>query len=383
MMRETGWLIRKTWISVLKKWSNLLLYFVLPVLGVAIAMLAGGGTTEASMAVGIVNRDGGGAVTEEWIRSIGELEWMRIRETEAENAAREVSSGKLDAAIVISEGFGESVLAGQPKQIELIAVQGSPAVNYVQGALNSSVDLLARIGQTAGGDESAFMDGLRKIREDGWRLSSVTLEDASAKRAMSSRTIGFLAVMMLFAGVKLSGMMIKERENRTWLRLMSTPVSACAYVLSNVVVNFAMMMAQIAVTLLLMMYVFRIDLGVPFVSLYAVLTVFALVAVTFALAVAAFADSSMKATGLQTMLILPSSVLAGCFFPLAIMPESLQKFAGFLPQHWLLDSVDQLQMGRGIGSVALNLAILLAFAAVFAMAAGYRFARNDDTRSFV
>jgi len=82
-------------------------------------------------------------------------------------------------------------------------------------------------------------------------------------------------------------------------------------------------------------------------------------------------------------LILPSSVLAGCFFPLAIMPESLQKFAGFLPQHWLLDSVDQLQMGRGIGSVALNLAILLAFAAVFAMAAGYRFARNDDTRSFV
>lgn len=240
-----------------------------------------------------------------------------------------------------------------------------------------------RIGQTSGGDEPTFLERSQAARENGWPLSAVTLEDVSAKRAMSNRTIGFLAVTMLFAGVKLSGMMIKGRENRTWLRLMSTPVSAYAYVLSNVVVNLAMMMAQIAVTLLLMKYVFRIDPGVSFVPLFAVLTVFALVAVTFALAAAAFADSSMKATGLQTMLILPTSVLAGCFFPLAIMPESLQKFAGFLPQHWLLDTVDQLQLGRGVGSVALNLAILFAFAAVFALAAGYRFVRNDDTRSFV
>ncbi|MCD9022437.1 ABC transporter permease [Cohnella sp. NL03-T5] len=66
-----------------------------------------------------------------------------------------------------------------------------------------------------------------------------------------------------------------------------------------------------------------------------------------------------------------------------IMPDSVRKISNFLPQHWLLDSVEKLQSGTTLGSLSLNLAILFSFAAAFALVAIYRFGRNNDTRLFV
>jgi ABC-2 type transport system permease protein len=69
--------------------------------------------------------------------------------------------------------------------------------------------------------------------------------------------------------------------------------------------------------------------------------------------------------------------------PSSIMPDSLRKIANFLPQHWLLDTIDQLQNGHSFGSLYLNIGILAAFTAAFALIAIYRFGRNNDTRLFV
>jgi ABC-2 type transport system permease protein len=86
---------------------------------------------------------------------------------------------------------------------------------------------------------------------------------------------------------------------------------------------------------------------------------------------------------LQNLIITPTCLLSGCYFPVDIMPDSVRKISNFLPQHWLLDTVDKLQHGTAFGSLTLNLAILLAFAVAFALVAIYRFGRNNDTRLFV
>lgn len=62
-------------------------------------------------------------------------------------------------------------------------------------------------------------------------------------------------------------------------------------------------------------------------------------------------------------------MLAGCFFPMDIMPDTMRKISNFMPQHWLLDMINKLQQGVTFGSLALHMSILIAFAAVFSLIA--------------
>jgi ABC-2 type transport system permease protein len=129
--------------------------------------------------------------------------------------------------------------------------------------------------------------------------------------------------------------------------------------------------------------VFRIDSGISYGRMIPALLLFALTAVGLSLMIVAFAKTSRSAGAMQTLIIIPTCLLAGCFFPMDIMPETVRRISKFMPQHWLLDMINKLQQGFSLGSLYLNMAILVAFAAVFALIATFRFGRNNDIRQFV
>ncbi|WP_458122627.1 hypothetical protein [Paenibacillus sp. Z3-2] len=64
---------------------------------------------------------------------------------------------------------------------------------------------------------------------------------------------------------------------------------------------------------------------------------------------------------MQNMILIPSSLLFGCMFPLELMPATMQQLAHFLPQYWLLDTFSNLQQRVSMGQLSLNLIILIAF----------------------
>lgn len=86
---------------------------------------------------------------------------------------------------------------------------------------------------------------------------------------------------------------------------------------------------------------------------------------------------------MQNLVIVPTCLLAGCYFPYDIMPKAVQKVADFLPQRWLLDTIAKLQQGIPFSELYLNILILFAFAIAFFLIAIYKFGRNNDARNFV
>jgi ABC-2 type transport system permease protein len=332
--------------------------------------------------IGIVNHDGRTVITEDMIQFIGKLDHVQISEIDEAETKDLIASGKLDAAVTIPDGFAQSVKKGQPETMQIVSIKGVQVTAYVKSYLNQYVESLASIGKAVKGNEAAFDNLYANVRNARFHFSTETVEDRSVHHKMTNQTIGYLIVFMLFSAVNLSGIIIKEKENRTYFRLITTPITARTYVLSNIIVNL-LMMIQIAVTLLVMIRLFHIDPGIPFHQMFFILLIFALVAISFSLVIIAFANNSMTASGLQTMLIIPTCLLAGCFFPIEIMPAVIRQIAGFLPQHWLLDTFSKLQLGHSLQSLYLNLAILIAFAVTFALIAIYKFGRNDDTRSYI
>ena len=200
---------------------------------------------------------------------------------------------------------------------------------------------------------------------------------------MTNQTMGYLIMFMLFSAVNLSGIILKEKENRTYFRLLSTPIDGKKFILSNVAVNMMILTVQIVIAVFFMKNVFHTTINMPFIVMIGVLMIFALIAIGLSLVIVSFSKSSTASNAMQNIVIVPTCLLAGCYFPYDIMPKAVQKVADFLPQRWLLDTISKLQQGIPFSELYLNILILFAFAIAFFLIAIYKFGRNNDARNFV
>jgi ABC-2 type transport system permease protein len=382
-MKETTWLVRRMALSTVKNYKVMLLYLCLPIFGILLSSSIYGSSDQEPLTLGVVNLDNGQAASTDLVAYMSELNQVEVVDIQAEEAEDLLRGGDIDTALTLPEGFAVSLPTGEPANVSLASVNGSQVAPYIKSYVNAYIGNLASIGLASGGDQSKFDELYKSFVQANFELSIEKVEDRSLEHRKSSQTVGYLIMLMLFSAVNLSAMILKEKENRTLFRLFAAPVTGRAYVGANVIVNVIVMLIQILVTLTVMTRLFHMESGIPIVQLYLLLGLFAIVAVGLSLTIVAFSASSMAASGIQTMVIIPTSLLAGCLFPLATMPSFMQQIAQFLPQYWLLDTVSKLQQGETVSGVVLNLAILAAFALVLCLTAAYKFGRNKELHSFI
>ncbi|MDQ0114506.1 ABC transporter permease [Paenibacillus harenae] len=382
-MKETIWLVRRMALNTVKNYKMMLLYLCLPIFGILLSSSIYSNADQPPLKVGVVNPDGGQSVSKDLVAYISKLDQVEVREIRAVEAKGLLKSGELDTALTLPKGFADSVLTGGPANVSLASVQGSQVAPYIKSYVNAYIGNLASIGLASGGEQAKFNELYKSFLHTEFGLTIDKVEDRSVQHRKSAQTVGYLIMLMLFSAVNLSSMILKEKENRTLFRLFAAPITGRAYVGANVIVNVFVMLIQIVVTLVVMTRLFHMESGIPVGQLFLLLGLFALVAVGLSLAIVAFSSSSMAASGIQTMVIIPTCLLAGCLFPIATMPAFMQQIAQFLPQYWLLDTVGRLQQGEPASGVLLNLAILLAFALVLSMTAAYKFGRNKELHSFI
>ena len=81
-------------------------------------------------------------------------------------------------------------------------------------------------------------------------------------------------------------------------------------------------------------------------------------------------SNKKQLTSLTAIVIMPTSLLAGCMWPRELMPDFLLKIADFVPQSWvIIGMTDLVSRGSEISSVFKPSMVLLIFAAVFFVAA--------------
>ncbi|MCM3626208.1 ABC transporter permease [Paenibacillus glycanilyticus] len=382
-MNNILWIVRKQLHSTFRKRSSWIVYFGLPIAAILLSMLIYGSSSGGTLNVGVLNQDGDKTLTQDAIHFVEELNNVKITVEDQASMNKDIASGKLDSGLIFEDGFADSVRNGQPAHIRIVSAKGAEVTSYVKALLEGHIGNVASIGQATKNDADAFDAIYADYKKSSFKFDSESLEDTAKFKDMTYQTIGFLLMFLLFSAVNMSSLILKERENRTFLRLLSSPLSARGFVLGNVLVTFIIQVLQIVVTLLVLKYAIGIDSGVPFGEMLGTLLLFSLVAIALALLLTAFSKNSRGANAMQTLIITPTCLLAGCFFPAEIMPDTVQKISSFLPQHWLLDTITKLQDGQAIGSLGLNLAILVAFAAVFTLVAIFRFSRNNDVRQFI
>lgn len=230
--------------------------------------------------------------------------------------------------------------------------------------INSDIVQLAQ----KGGDKAITEENLRALQE---QTKPVVLEATFAGRdpipagfnhSLPANMVMFLMInLLVFGAVSVS----VERQSGVIRRLAVHPLTRLQLVMGKVYGRFLLGVVQIVVFLLAGHFLFGVKVGAqPFAILLGLL-LYAWVAASLGVLIGSLITGEEKTVGLCVVSSLVMGALGGCWWPLEIVPETMQKVAHLVPTAWALDLLHQLiSFGGGLGDVLLELAVLAGFAAV-------------------
>jgi ABC-2 type transport system permease protein len=381
-VKDIFWLMKKILKVTFSKKRNIVIYFGVPLIGIFISFLVYGNAGSQVLKVGVVDQDRE-TIANDTVRFLTNLQNVHVEKINERTVNEKIANGTLDCVIILNKGFSESILSGKPGSIQITALKGEEVTGLVKSYLYQYLDNIILIVKASSGDKNTFEKMYMNYQKGHFKLSTESLKDTSKDKKMTYQTLGFLIMIMLMSAGNFSEIIIKEKENRTYFRLLSSPISARKYLLSNIAVSLLVMIVQILCTLFFVTTIFQIDMYVSFWQMTAVLVLFAVVAIGLSLMLVSFASSSASVNALQNLVATPTCLLAGCFWPVEIMPKAVQKLADFLPQRWTLDTISKLQQGNHFDTLYLNYLILAVFAVAFFLVAVYKFGKSNSVKNFV
>lgn len=290
----------------------------------------------------------------------------------AEEAARAVDDGDVDAAIVVPAGFEASLSGGEAIALRVIAdaerpIGGAIATAVAEGFADR-VDAAALSVRTAlAADEEAFDDVAHLTLAAQEVRSAAAVEDSgfSADFDAAAYFGPSMAILFLFltVGAGARSLLAEQREG-TLARLRSSPLPLAALLLGKA----GAALVTGLVSLLVMWAVTQLVLGADWGDPVAVLAL--VVATVLAIAgigalVTGLARTDAQAEGWTSVVTFTLALLGGNFVSPGALPGALRRLSLLTPNGWALRGFTELSAGHGgLADVVPALAVLLATAAV-------------------
>ncbi len=429
-------LVRKDLILFIGDRRALLLNLVMPiVLGAFFGYLFGGSgasSNNATIDIAVVAQDNS-ATAQKILAGLQADAALRVVQLPMEQAQEKVLKGKLKAAIVIPEGFGDAAGAAlfgakakpeitvyyDPSQSAVLAmvkgmltqqVMQNVSAQMFSGAGNQKFlnDSIAQLEKEApdnprNAELHEFLKSVRKFQTSDAaanagetdkakreRMGGLSMPFTTADKAMSSGRkyngyahafAGMAVQFILFMGIDAGISILLAQRLGLWNRLLASPIT-----LNTVLGARATSSALIALGLLLFIFLvaglfFEVQIAGSVLGFIGVGISFALVTSTFGLLIAAFGKTPEAARGMATFATLIMVMLGGAWVPAFLFPQWLQSLTLAVPTRWAVDGLDAMTWrGLPLDAAWGAIAVQLGFAALFAALAMWKFNRSGKTR---
>jgi len=359
---------------------------LMPLLMVMIFGYAFGGNLE-DVKVIIVDMDQGGAngsisqkiisdLSANGVLSITEIVNVESNISDPVGYAREkVSDGDVRAAIVFPENY--TVLA------ETAAVNSSSGLPVVSSQViiyadNSNPDVMDAV-------KTAIQGAVQKVSvQEFGTISPLTLnevyvygEEAEFIDSFAPGVMGLAIVMVTFIISIIS--FVQERSNRTLDRILTTPLKE-----SEIVGGYALAFGLVAIVqsvVVLSATVLLFDVNVQgslcLVLLILVLLGLGMQGVGFFLS--SIAKNEFQALQFLPVVLFPSILLSGIFWPIEAIPEFLRPVSYVVPLTFAADGARSVMVrGWGIENVWVQIVALIVFALIMLVLSTYVLMRKED-----
>ena len=360
---------------MLKKPGNFVIHLILPVATSVFMFMIFSSNSSSLIQMAVVDHDMSDTSTA-LLNSIEEMGKFNLVFVDADEADQMIVDNSVSFAYLIPEGFEETILNGDSPTIEVLSVGQNEGTAWISSISDFQIKNVIDMAMASDYYKEAYLTLLDKLDEGDLRLVSESVSDESYAKEVVSQAIGMYIMLLMISVTSVSFKIIEERQNGTFARIGMAPVYSKIYTLANILVSMLVVVVQILLVLL-SLKIANMNFFMPQVVLFTILFVFSLATISLGLMLAAFTKVKEGAGALISLVITPTCMIAGCFWPFEYMPSYLQKIGYLTPQRWALDAISGMQVSQNFVSILPNIAVLLGFAILFFLIATYQFENQD------
>ncbi len=434
-MQAFNTLVHKDLLLFLKDRRALLMNLLAPILIAAFFgyIFGGSGTPAKPTPIGVAVTDlDGSALSQRVVTGLQTDAGLAVQVLDAETATTLVRQGKLRAAVQLPAGFGaqagralfgagpapELVLVHDPSQSATLALVRGLLTQHVMQAVSQAAfagdgtslrDLQQQVTATTT-LPAAQREALLRLLDNAAQLQALEGAASSASSAPSSglrqpftlRLVegtptpkhspkqgynayahsfaGMGVQFLLMLGVEMGVALLLLRRSDVWKRLRVAPLSPAVLLGSRTASTGLIAFGLFAAILGAGMLAFGVRVHGSWLGLVALLAAFSVMTASFGLMVAALGRTPEATRGLAILATLLMVMLGGAWVPSFLFPAWLQSVTLWIPTRWAVDGLDAMTWrGLGLDAALAPVAVLLAFSALFALVAVWRF-RWDEGR---
>ena len=278
-----------------------------------------------------------------------------------------IDDGRILAALVIPEDFAGRVRSDRSSIVQLLldaseANTATIALGYAEAVVAGySSDLEVRWAKAKG------LQGIRPPLEVHPRVWFNT--DLESRNFIIPGLIS--VIMMIIAALLTSLTVAREWEQGTMEQLVATPVTGPELVLGKLLPYFVVGMVDLSVAVAMGKYLFHVPMRGSLPLLFGIAAVFLVGALSLGMLFSVAARSQLPASQMaMAFTFLPSYLLSGFVFSIDSMPAAVRAVTYLVPSRYFVKVIKGIYLkGVGLGTLALDTALLLVFGAATLLAA--------------
>jgi len=335
------------------------LMFLAPIVAMCVFGLAFSGDVE-DVKVVVVNLDNATLSVSQAIIANFDGDVLKIEYVaEVEEGVRRVEDGDAYAVIIFPERFTESLFMKRQNP----SYQGDTTIRVredrsnvnVANAITKSVsEAVLKTAQEAGQDLPMKVDAEDAIYGKGAKFMDFFVPGIMAFVVFLLTT---LLTLISFVG---------ERTSGNLERLQSTPLRESELVVGYAIAFSIIGMLQTIVLLVIGVVAFDIMIEGNIVLAFAVIALLALVSLSLGILLSSLAKREAQAIQFFPLIILPTFLLAGIFWPVEAIPQWLRPLSYAIPPSYAVDATRSVMLrGWGISGIWGDIVALCGFAAAF------------------
>ncbi|HEX8619945.1 MAG TPA: ABC transporter permease [Thermoanaerobaculia bacterium] len=256
------------------------------------------------------------------VKHVDSLDEMRV----------EIDSGKASVGLVFDRDFGKNRHRGKPAEAFLIVnasdtTTSSQAMAIMAGITQSmSIQTLARRANWK--EKQLPVD----VRVRPWYNPDL--------RTARFIIPGLIAIILTFTLIQFTAIaIVRERERGTLEQLQVTPATRAELILGKILPFIVIGYFQFTLTVLLMRFLFDIEIVGSVLQLYAVGFLFMAAVLGLGMLISTVAQTQMQATQMSVFFLLPFVFLSGYVFPIEGMPAIFRWISNVIPARYFIEII--------------------------------------------
>ncbi len=368
-------------IKMLRDKSSFIVMLILPIAFTLIfGSMSFSSENDPRIEVGISNLDNS-QMSKALIEGVSKDKTIKLVEMDEDKLYDKVKKSEIEMGFIIPNGFEQNAKSGKAPEIKTLKLSSSQDYAVIQSIISNTFTSM----QVKEGTASYLKDKFGGIPDSGLNELSANLDSRLKSPAITvketvvsgtgekvkyngSASMSITAILMfvMFTVILGAGDILEERKNNTWGRLSITSTGRSTIILGKVLGNFLKGWIQVAILILFSKFVMGVDWGNALIPTLILISVYLLAVLGLGMFLSSLVKTHSQLGAVSAIVITATTMLSGCYWPLEIEPEFMQKLAYLFPQYWANTGLTKTVVGNeGIGSIALPVLILLGMGVVY------------------